>query len=601
MAAQDLAGDGDAVWAFVKREVWRFLQWNSLPAFIAAYLVSVAMGLGGTQATQRVFAVLPPIILVFGAGLPVLSLWWVGRHALARNPGDAPGQRLERLLRLPWRAGAATAAGAWVLGGFTFSVIVASLHEKDAFQVAMGCTVAACFGVLLALPFALTVEQRLLPQVLEEQQRFPDVVAQGSGPFWPRQRWFLPLTSVTAMVLTLVLSGGMLVVKMRVARAMLEEHLRALGALDAVGQLDALGQELLREFAFALAWICAVMLIIPALTLWMMAKRQAKGAGAVREAIESLAAGRATAPAWVSTDELGDLASGMRSVLLKLSELPRTLHTAASRLGEAGLQLGRVQEEQQGSLSKQALALQEARSTSDEIQQTSRLAADRAEAVLQVAQRAESLGLQGERSVEGSLEGLVAIQKAMDGIQARLSALTQSASRIGDITASVKDLADQSNVLALNAAIEAARAGDVGRGFSVVAREMRGLANQSVQATDRIRTVLDDLRQGIQDASRMGEEGGQQVASGLEGMRTSGASLRDLLAMSRESAGAARQIAAAVTQQNAGFTQVFTAVTDLSRIMQETLKRAETTRGATETLQGVSREVDALARQFQAG
>ncbi|WP_244238035.1 methyl-accepting chemotaxis protein [Corallococcus terminator] len=601
MTNQDMAGEGDVVSAFVKQGVWLFLRWMSLPAFIAGYLVSVAMGLGGTQATQVVLTVLPPIILVFGAGYPLLSLWWVGRHALARRSGDVPGQRLERLLRLPWRAAAATTAGAWAVGGFTFSLIAAWLHQKDAFQVVMGCSVAACFGVLLALPFALSLEQRLLPLVLAEQQRFPEVAPRGGGPFWPRQRWFLPLTSVTSLLLTMLLSGGMLGVKLRVARAMLEEHLRALGAQDAVGHLDALGHEMLREFTVAVAWICGVMLVIPALTLWMMARRQAKGAGAVQAAIESLAAGRVTAPAWVSTDELGDLAAGMRAVLLKLSALPRSLHTAAHRLGEAGHQLGLAQVEQQGSLSKQAVALQEARATSDEIQHTSRLAADRAEAVLQVAQRSEALGLQGERSVEASLAGLVAIQQAVDGIQARLAALTESASRIGDITASVKDLADQSNVLALNAAIEAARAGDVGRSFSVVAREMRGLANQSAQATDRIRSVLEDLRQGIQAASLMGEQGGQQVATGLEGVRTSGASLRELLAMSRESAGAARQIAGAVTQQNAGFTQVFTAVADLSRIMEETLHRAETTRDATQTLQGVSQEVDELARQFQAG
>ncbi|RKH09640.1 methyl-accepting chemotaxis protein [Corallococcus sp. CA053C] len=598
MATQDIPGDGDAVSAFVKQGVWLFLQWMSLPAFIAGYLVSVAMGLGGEQATQVVFTVTPPIILVFGAGYPLLSLWWVGRHALARRPGDAPGQRLERLLRLPWRAAAATTSVAWGVGGFTFSVIVAWLHQKDAFQVGMGCSVGACFGVLLAFPFALTLERRLLSQVLAEQQRFPEVAPQGSGPFWPRQRWFLPLTSVTSLVLTLLLSGGVLVVKLRVARTLLEAHLRSLGAQDTVGHLDALGQELLRELAFALAWISVLMLVIPALTLWMMARRQARASGAVREAIESLAAGRVTAPAWVSTDEIGDLASGMRAVLRKLAALPLSLRTAASRLGEAGHQLGLVQEAQQGSLARQAIALQEAQATSGEIQHSSRLAADRAEAVLQVAQRAEALGLKGERSVEASLAGLGAIQDAVDGIQARLVALAESASRIGDITASVKDLADQSNVLALNAAIEAARAGEVGRSFSVVAREMRGLANQSVQATDRIRTVLDDLRQGIQGARRMGEEGGQQVSSGLDGVRTSGASLRELLDMSRESAGAARQIAAAVTQQNAGFTQVFTAVTDLSRIMDETLQRAETTRGATHTLQGVSREVDELARQF---
>ncbi len=142
------------------------------------------------------------------------------------------------------------------------------------------------------------------------------------------------------------------------------------------------------------------------------------------------------------------------------------------------------------------------------------------------------------------------------------------------------------------------RVGETGRSFSVVARQMRSLADQSVQATKRIRTVLDDIRRGVHEAAQMGEQSVKQIASGLQEMRTSGDSLRQLSGISRESSAAAMQIAAAVTQQHVGINQVFSAIGDLSSLMDATLQRLERTREATEALPRVSQDVVHVARQY---
>jgi methyl-accepting chemotaxis protein len=290
----------------------------------------------------------------------------------------------------------------------------------------------------------------------------------------------------------------------------------------------------------------------------------------------------------------------MNAVLARLRQLPLALHASATKLSEAGVHLRSANDEQQKSLTRQAAALHEAQVTSEEIKRTSLMAANRADAVLQVARRAEELGQKGEMAVEQSVTGLAEIRRTVDGIQERLVKLAESTTKIGEITETVKDLADQSHLLAVNAAIEAARSGEAGKGFAVVAKEIRGLADQSIQATKRIRGILQEISKGIRDAAMMGEQGVRTIAVGLDQMKASGDSLRELSRISQENSSAARQIAAAVTQQNAGFSQIFVAIGDLSQIMESTLRRLESTQEATGTLVNVSTEVGKMAKQFNA-
>src|SRR5205807_7876883 len=110
----------------------------------------------------------------------------------------------------------------------------------------------------------------------------------------------------------------------------------------------------------------------------------------------------------------------------------------------------------------------------------------------------------------------------------KITQLSERTQQIGGITQTVKDLADQSNMLALNAAIEAVRSGEHGKGFAVVAREIRSLADQSIQATNRVREILEDISGAIRSAVQITEAGKQRMESGLVQMKSSGENLREL-------------------------------------------------------------------------
>ncbi|WP_224242360.1 methyl-accepting chemotaxis protein [Hyalangium gracile] len=594
----DPSNDDQLIRDFSKRGSLLFLMWVLAPFLICAYLIAMALGVPSTEALTSVVQYMLPISALCCVAYPYVALRYLASETLRQLPGDAPGDRLRRILRMPWRASLFISYAAWTVGGFAFALIVSLVHDKGPIRVLLGTLIAFCFGVVVSFPFGISLERLGLPHAMKERKAHASLLLQGSGAFWPRQTWFLPFTFVASIIATLMLCICVVVVKLLGLRDALHAQLVAEGATKSAQTIQDLSGSMFSDLAFVLPWVAVLALILPTITAWMLARRQAQGASAVGKAIEGLAVGRISSPEWVSTDEIGDLAFALNSVLGKLRQIPETLASSATRLVAAGKELSEANNEQQQSLNQQAAAIQETQVTSQEIKHTSQMTSERAESMLRVARRAEELGHEGEAAIEQSMQGLATIQQFVDAMQVKLNRLAESATQIGEITEAVKDMADQSNLLAVNAAIEAARAGDNGKGFAVLAREIRALADQSVKSTTRIRTILGEVIGAIRAAAQMVEQGSRDIAGGLERMRASSNSLRELSKLSQENSAAMRQIVAAVNQQNAGISQIFSAIADLSQIMDSTLKRLESTQQATGTLEAVSTEVSEMAQQF---
>ena len=211
--------------------------------------------------------------------------------------------------------------------------------------------------------------------------------------------------------------------------------------------------------------------------------------------------------------------------------------------------------------------------------------------MLKQAERADQLSRAGETVTEQSLSGLTDIRDQVKDMASRIRELDERARQIANITVTVKDIADQSNMLALNAAIEAVRSGEHGKGFGVVAREIRTLADQSIKATNHVRDILQTIGEAIRAAVSMSDRGVEKVDRSLEQVRASGDTIRQLSAIVRDNAAAVRQIAAAVNQQNAGIGQIFTAVGDLTKMMDRSMDQLRATETATDSLRSESLRV----------
>ncbi|MFL5354814.1 methyl-accepting chemotaxis protein, partial [Archangium sp.] len=563
-----------------------------------------SLALTAQEIVWSMLYLLPPVFLVAGVGLPLVSGSALLRQTFGPRPGEPPRERLVRLQMLPWKLAFVCTQGAYLLGGLLFSLPLVLHFHKPPLMVGLGLLVAATLGQMVSLPVGIKFEQLLMPLVLEERNRHRARTT-GKGPFWPRQRWYLPYAFAATLMSSLLVCGLVFILQLLALR---DSHLSALAADPGLSQSQAeLIAERLRTFSDTLLStmgppmlvLGAFVLLVPSMSAWMLARRQVRATAALQAAIEGLASGAPIAPAWASTDELGDLSAGMLTALEHLQEIPTRLQASASLLLSASTALGSASTQQRERITEQASMLQEAQLTSEEIRTTSDLASHKAESVLSVAGHAEKLGQYGEESIERTLTGLNTIGDFVDGIRGKVLRLQESATQIASIAVTVKDLADQSHLLALNASIEAARAGDQGAGFAVVASEIRKLADQTIRENALIRKSLLDIGTAIRDVVSMSEQGARQVEGGLEMVRSSGNNLREMSLIIQENAAAVRQIAVAVNQQNTGISHIFNAIAHISSGMDETMKRLDTTLQATETLQAVTREVTEIARRYQ--
>jgi methyl-accepting chemotaxis protein len=298
-------------------------------------------------------------------------------------------------------------------------------------------------------------------------------------------------------------------------------------------------------------------------------------------------------------DEVGELARSFIQLVDNLREMTQSLQHGTRVLTDTVTELTRAAEQQESNITRQAAALQQTQVTAQEIKQTSLMAAERAEAVLTVATRAEELGRGGARALDESLGGFEEMRTQVNETAERIGLLKVRAQQIGGIAQTVKGLADRSNMLALNAAIEAVRSGEHGKGFGIVAKEIRSLANQSIHSTGQVSTILDDITQAIHDTVTRSEQSQERVEAGLAQARTSGESLRALSAIVQDNMGAVRQIAVAVNQQNAGIAEIFGAMTDLSSMMHATMESLMASQRVTQSLREVSEQMEHVARSYR--
>lgn len=283
--------------------------------------------------------------------------------------------------------------------------------------------------------------------------------------------------------------------------------------------------------------------------------------------------------------QIKGLEEAVVSLLSWLGALQQTAEVQFNSVRVASTQLNDTAERMEEVVSTHAAALQETQVTAEQLGRTSATAAEKARSVIEATNRAEAVGRDGERDLDLSVEGLDDVQSQADVLGNRISALLERTRQIGAIVETVRDLADQSNMLALNASVEAVRAGEHGKGFAVVAREVRTLADRSLQAARQVKQLVAEVDTSIAEAANMSNNARDRVVSGLDQVRTSAERLRELTSIVRESAGAARQIAAAVAQQDEGIRQLFEAVRTQGDMMEVSVDAVRQTSDATRALE----------------
>jgi len=299
------------------------------------------------------------------------------------------------------------------------------------------------------------------------------------------------------------------------------------------------------------------------------------------------------------SDEVGTLAGHLNAVLDNFRTAMLEIRDASERLVNASGEVAAVSrdtsagvERQQSETEQVATAVNEMTATVQEIARNSVQAA-------QSATQGNEEASKGRRIVAEAIDSMDVLSQQVDRTVEVLQKLKTDSGNIGVVLDVIRSIAEQTNLLALNAAIEAARAGEQGRGFAVVADEVRTLAQRTQQSTREIQEMIQRLQTGVGEVASTMEQGQQQTRATVEKVSEAGGSLQSITASVGVITDMSTQIATATEEQSKVAEEVNRNIANISSVAEQTATAAQRAAQATEEIAGLSRNLRALVQKFR--
>ena len=352
-----------------------------------------------------------------------------------------------------------------------------------------------------------------------------------------------------------------------------------------VADVQADVKERMEGMIFSIAAITVLVLLVIAVIGMLVANTILRPLHLMKANLDDIAAGEGDLThrlAITSQDELGELAGSFNRFVDKIHAMVRQITDMTSQLttlvGQVSDQAHRSEqamERQRHETDQVATAINEMSSAAQEVARS-------AQGASVAAQKTDEEGQLAKRVVDGSIQQIHALVSDIRNSGTSLDSLQQDVTSIVSVLGVIRSIADQTNLLALNAAIEAARAGEAGRGFAVVADEVRALASRTQQSTQEIQSMIDRLQQGTDQAvqaMRRSSEAGDGTSAQANQAGTSLDTMAQLIgtinSMNAQIASAAEEQTAVAEEINRSVHQIAVAV---DNVADETQQGAQTTR-----------------------
>ncbi len=298
-------------------------------------------------------------------------------------------------------------------------------------------------------------------------------------------------------------------------------------------------------------------------------------------------------------DDIGKLFNGFNESVKNINEIVKNVSEAVQATASASNQISSSSEEmaagaqeQSSQTSEVASAVEQMTKTILETSKNSNVAADN-------ARRAGEIAIEGGKAVQDTILGMNNIANVVLKSAATVQELGKGSEQIGEIVQVIDDIADQTNLLALNAAIEAARAGEQGRGFAVVADEVRKLAERTTKATKEIAGMIRKIQNDTKEAVNSMNEGTKEVEEGKNLAERAGASLQQIIDSSRKNLDVVTQVAAASEEQSSAAEQISRNIEGISSVTQQSAAGTQQIARAAEDLNRLTGNLQELISRFK--
>ncbi len=289
---------------------------------------------------------------------------------------------------------------------------------------------------------------------------------------------------------------------------------------------------------------------------------------------------------------INKVSASLGNIIGRVKESAEQLELSAAEIAQKSIEMSEGANEQTVQTTEIVSSIEQMTDSITESTKNSTMAADTS---LEVGEKAKT----GGKVVEETIDGINRIADVVKDSATTIQELGKSSKEIGTITQVINEIADQTNLLALNAAIEAARAGEHGRGFAVVADEVRKLAERTTEATDQITTMINKIQDDTTGAIKSIEVGTEEVSKGIDLANDTRGAIQEIIQNTDEVAKMIEQLAATNEEQNITSDQIAQSIEAISAVTNQSAGNTNQIRHAAEGLHQLTDSLTDLVNQFK--